>query len=839
MCPEFYSTASSDVDKTREQLLSELQELRSRVAILREAEVKTENIAEALRDSEIRFQSLIQNSSDVIRILDRNGLIIFDSMSSQKVFGYPPGYTLGKSPFDFIHPDDVDRVRTELGEVYYNRNSGKPTEFRVRKADGEYLDVEAVGVNMIGVQGVDGIVITTRDITERKRAEEELRKLSRAVEGSPTIVVITDLKGDIEFANPKFTEITGYTLAEAKGKNPHILKSGYTSPEEYKRLWDTILSGKEWRGEFKNKKKNGDFYWESAVIAPVKDAEGRITNFIAIKEDITELKKARDGIKEESQRLFSLLEGLPAFVYLQARDHSIRFVNQNFRKIFGDPQNRPCYEVIQCRDKPCQDCPTFKVFDTLQPQQWEWTNKTGNTYQIYDYPFRDIDGTPLVLEMGIDITERKRTENEQEITVEFLRLVNEVQSTGELIRSTAAFFQQRSGCEAVGIRLREGDDYPYYEARGFRPEFIRKENLICTSRDGKGRVLHDKDGFPMLDCMCGNVITGRFDPSKPFFTPRGSFWTNSTTELLATTTENDRLAKTRNVCNTEGYESFALIALRVGEERLGVLQLNDRRKGHFTLEQITMWERLADYLAVALAKFQAEEALLDAKSQAELYLDLMGHDINNMNQVGMGFLELALDTLNLDENGQSLLSKPMSAFENSTKLIDNVRKLQKVKSGELCNTEMDIGQVLKDVQFHYSHLHGGNVSINYVPVIGYVVRANALLYDVFSNLVSNAIKHSNGHPIINIKVEQARENNHDYYKVFIEDNGPGVPDDLKPMIFNRRLKGGQKAKGSGIGLFLVKTLVDDYGGRVWVEDRVPGNHTRGSKFVVLLPRVET
>ncbi len=232
-----------------------------------------------------------------------------------------------------------------------------------------------------------------------------------------------------------------------------------------------------------------------------------------------------------------------------------------------------------------------------------------------------------------------------------------------------------------------------------------------------------------------------------------------------------------------------------------------------------------------------EKELMDAKSQAELYVDLMGHDINNMNQVGMGFLELALDTLNLDENGQSLLTKPISAFESSTKLIDNVRKLQRVKSGELRNTEMDIGQVLKDVQYHYSHIHGGNVSINYVPITGYAVKANELLYDVFSNIVGNAIKHSNNHPVINIKVEQVQEKKLDYYMVSIEDNGPGIPDDLKPMIFNRRLRGGSKTRGSGIGLFLVKTLVDDYGGSVWVEDRVQGEISKGSRFVVILPAI--
>ena len=114
--------------------------------------------------------------------------------------------------------------------------------------------------------------------------------------------------------------------------------------------------------------------------------------------------------------------------------------------------------------------------------------------------------------------------------------------------------------------------------------------------------------------MCGNVICGRFDPAKPFFTAKGSFWTNCTTELLATTTEADRQARTRNRCNGEGYESVALIALRVGEERLGLLQLNDQRaRTGSPPETIALWERLAGYLAVALAKLRAEEALRESR----------------------------------------------------------------------------------------------------------------------------------------------------------------------------------------------------------------------------------
>jgi len=143
------------------------------------------------------------------------------------------------------------------------------------------------------------------DITEWKRAEENIRMLSRAMEQSPASNVITDLEGKIEYVNPKFIQLTGYTSAEALGQNPRILKSGEKPAKEYKQLWETLKSGKEWQGEFHNKKKNGVLYWESASISPIKDASGKITHYLAVKEDITERKSLQAQLLR-SQRIESI-----------------------------------------------------------------------------------------------------------------------------------------------------------------------------------------------------------------------------------------------------------------------------------------------------------------------------------------------------------------------------------------------------------------------------------------------------------------------------------------------------------------------------------------------------
>lgn len=153
-----------------------------------------------------------------------------------------------------------------------------------------------------------GSLLVLRDVTASKQAESRLRSLSKAIEHSPATVVITDTEGTIEYVNPRFTLITGYTMEEAIGQNPRILKSGQTPPAVHRSLWKTITAGEEWFGEFVNRKKNGDLYWEAAAIAPVTDDDGRITHFVAVKEDITARKRIESELDRHRAELESLVE---------------------------------------------------------------------------------------------------------------------------------------------------------------------------------------------------------------------------------------------------------------------------------------------------------------------------------------------------------------------------------------------------------------------------------------------------------------------------------------------------------------------------------------------------
>lgn len=241
--------------------------------------------------------------------------VAIGSENFYKIFGISPLDSKGnfEDYLKVIYPDDLEYTR-ELIQKLINEHKQISWDFRAVKPDRSIIYLQAWGqIYMDEYDEPEKVIASIQDITERRKYEFEIKKLSRAVEQSPSTVVITDTKGKIVYVNSKFVETTGYSVEEALGKNPRILKSGHFSADDYKLLWDTILSGKEWRGEFHNKKKNGELFWESASISSIKNRFGEITNFLAVKEDITKKKEMEIELnlalerEAESSRLKSTL----------------------------------------------------------------------------------------------------------------------------------------------------------------------------------------------------------------------------------------------------------------------------------------------------------------------------------------------------------------------------------------------------------------------------------------------------------------------------------------------------------------------------------------------------
>ncbi len=260
------------------------------------------NVQHALKASEIKFKALYNSSSDAIMMLaPPKWFFTAGNPATIKMF-------VAKDENEF-----VSKAPSELSPEY--QPDGKPSAQKsmemINKAmvDGFHL-FDWIHKRLNGEEFPATVLLTkvtldkkyflqatVRDETIRVKNEEKIRILSQSVEKSPSTIVITDLNNNIEYANPTFSEITGYTREEIIGKNPRTLNSGETPHETFKVLWDTVLSGEKWHGEFHNKKKNGELYWESASISTIKDHEGKVIRYIKVAEDITEKKRMQESLK--------------------------------------------------------------------------------------------------------------------------------------------------------------------------------------------------------------------------------------------------------------------------------------------------------------------------------------------------------------------------------------------------------------------------------------------------------------------------------------------------------------------------------------------------------------
>ncbi len=273
-------------------------------------QVKARN---ALLESEMRFKILSEVTYEGIIIHDQ-GIIRDVNLSMQVMIGQKREDMLGTNILDYVPGKYHKLITQRIEEKYVGAY-----EIRIMRKDGTQFPAEII-VKETEIRGKGLRVASVRDLSDKKFAAREIRKLSTAVMQSPVSILVTSLSGKIEYVNPAFTKISGYTLEEAYGKKTSILKSGHTPEKVYQKLWKTISAGKVWKGEFLNRKKNGALYWEQALIAPVLDDEGKIVNYLAIKEDITRRKESEQRLQETMADLERSNRDLEQFAYVSSHD---------------------------------------------------------------------------------------------------------------------------------------------------------------------------------------------------------------------------------------------------------------------------------------------------------------------------------------------------------------------------------------------------------------------------------------------------------------------------------------------------------------------------------------
>ena len=243
------------------------------------------------------------------------------------------------------------------------------------------------------------------------------------------------------------------------------------------------------------------------------------------------------------------------------------------------------------------------------------------------------EGKPAAIGIIRDITERRQAESQQKLAAEILGILNEPLALPDAINRILAAIKRETGFYAVGIRLKKDDDFPYFVQNGFSEDFLLTENTL-VERGPDGGVCRDKNGNVSLECTCGLVISGKTDPSNPLFTAGGSAWTNDSIPLLDIPIEQDPRLHPRNRCIHAGFQSVALMPIRRGQEIVGLLQLNDRRKGCFTQEMIRFFEGIAASIGVALMRKQSEDTLRESEQQIRSFFEVSPDVIMNLDREG-------------------------------------------------------------------------------------------------------------------------------------------------------------------------------------------------------------
>lgn len=415
-----------------------------------------------------RILNIFQGTGDSMRVIDQDFNILQVNKEMEKLTNIPASESVGKKCYDhfggvFCHSDDCSLNRILRGEDLVATETVKKTAY------GEGIPVELVATPLKREGEIIGVIESFRNITKRMEAESALKeselRLKTIVDSVQIGILIVDKEtGCIFDANPTALKMLAASREQLVGV-------------EYRRFL-VEDSGDEGSGMDRDSSESVLIKVNGGSI-PILRSQSHISlngrdylleSFI----DITERKRVEEAIrqteiaKSERQRVFSLLELLPAFVYLLAPDYSIPFANKQFREVFGDPKGKHCYEILHGLERPCDECLTFQVFRKNEMITREWMGANGRTYEFYDCPFTDIDGSPLALELGIDITQRKRAEDarrEAERKLEEQRakaiLSDRLRSLGEMASGMAHELNQplmgvRGLAEHISIGLDRG-----------------------------------------------------------------------------------------------------------------------------------------------------------------------------------------------------------------------------------------------------------------------------------------------------------------------------------------------------------------------------------------------
>jgi len=788
-----------------------------------------------------KYFRAIQQSGNAILITDADGNIEYANPRFSEVTGYTLEEVFGNTPRILKSgkqsPEFYAKLWSDItsGRVWHGT-------FHNRKKDGSlYWESSTIAPVMDDRGAVTHYVAVKEDVTARRLAEEQLRKLSQAVEQSGNTVIIMDRNGLIEYVNPKFTEVTGYSLEDAAGRSPIALMNGFGVEPDFSRdnWWLTVNEGRVWHGEFHNHRKDGALLWESATIAPVLNREGEIINFIEIKQDITEQKILQEQLQKQNDYLSILHQMTLDLLNRRSLDELLQTVVDRSAVLLDAPYAQlmlledetltvhaataNAKKLLGTRSSRGQGSATWQAVDTRQPVFVEDYSRWAQRRSLYDgYELRATAAFPIlagerclgVLGLGRVNSGHLFSTEQIETGVLFARLVALVLDNANLYQSALTEISERKRAEFL---LQES------EAR-FR-QIIENASDIIYRADADGNFTYlNPAALKMMGYASEAEALGvnYFDFATPEFRPQ-----------LIQMYKKQCADKTRNAY----YEIPSLSSdghvVWVGQNVQLIME--GERVAGFQAVARNITEIKQAQEALALSRDQALEASL-FKSQL---LSRVSHELRTPLGGILGYAELLQFQAfgALTENQQGAVNSIVESTNYLTEIVNDLLDESQIESksltlhNEFFNPAELVEKAVSPLKV-LAEKKGLNMRVEICPSLPSELYGDVKrLQQILVNLVGNAIKFTSVGEI-HVNVDRPAPA---HWAIKIRDTGAGIPAIEQEIIFEpfRQVNNSisRENRGSGLGLAITKQLVELMGGRISLESEVG----TGSLFTVTLP----
>jgi PAS domain S-box-containing protein len=749
-------------------------------------EITKRKVAE---DSAKLFRALVDHSEDAFFAADpATGRFLEANERGHSALGYTRDEFLALRVWDVDAALDESSWREQ--EKGFSTDTSVTFEAVHRRKDGSTFPVE-ITVRRVRLDR-DYLVAAARDISERKQTQTRLQQLSVMVEQSPVSIVITNPAGIIEYVNPKFTDLTGYTSEQAIGRNPRILKSGRQSREVYQRMWSEITSGRVWRGELHNRKRSGILYWEEVTISPIVDDRGAITHFVGIKEDITQRKEAEAALRESEQQLSQIIATSPGVIcsFRLRPDGTtcLPFASERIEEIYGlraeslREDAAPIFALMHPDDSENVRRTIAESAQTLTPWHCEFRVRNPQKGEIwlegYSMPHREADGSVLWHGILQDVTERKRSEDE--------------------LRWKTAFLEAQVDSSPDGILVVDSQGRKILQNQRLIDLFRVPESIVADADDSKLR----------------EYVTGQAKNPAHFAARVAQLYSNQ-----------DEI----------GRDEIELVDGKVIDRYSApVRDRNGRYYGRtWTFRDLTERRNLE-------AQFQQSQKM-------EAIGQLAGgvaHDFNNLLSVIMLYSEMMALGIAQDHPIQNSISEIQQAAQHAASLT---RQLLVFSRQQVLEPKvLDLNAVVSDSEKMLRRLIGEDISLvaQLSPHLNAVKIDPGQVNQVIMNLAVNArdAMPQGGRLTIetkNVELDKTFASTHtesrpgSYVLLTITDTGSGMPPEVRARIFEPFFTTKGIGRGTGLGLSVVHGIVKQSGGHLDVYSEVGV----GTSFKIYLPAI--